>query len=152
MNCIKLLFFPIITTVTRLAGIFFWYSHTSLCPVSLWLHAESRGYIHHLIPTERAFHNPSTILFSFDWCCQRVIWSPPPSARARWECLHCTCALRYTHAPAPSAPSLTEPTLRSLDCHLDEAQLQPSLSTGHRQRRKDSSFSWVFSWDSKLCV
>lgn len=120
--------------------------------VSLQLHTESRGYIHRFISTESAFHNPSAILFFFDWCCQHVIWSLPPSARARWECLHCTCALRYTHAWAPSAPSLTDPTFWSLDCHLDEAQLQPSLSTEHSQRSKDSSFGSVFSWDSTSCV
>lgn len=121
-------------------------------PVSLRRHAESRGYIHRFISTESAFHSPSAILFSLDWCCQHAIWSLPPSARAQRECLHCTCALRYTHAQAPSAPSLTDPTFWSLDCHLDEAQLQPSLSTEYGQRRKDSSFSSVFSGDSVSCV
>jgi len=39
--------------------------------MSLRLHAESRGYIHHSISTENAFHNPSAIFYTvsnaLDW-------------------------------------------------------------------------------------
>lgn len=165
MNRIKLLFFSILTAVTRVAGIFLWYYHPSLpsC-VTATARRKQRLYTPFYFNRERLSQPLSNflhsvkctglgrMLFFFDWCCQHVIWSLPPSARARWECLHCTCALRYTHARAPSAPSLTDPTFWSLDCRLDEAQLQPSLSTEHSQRRKDSSFSSVFSCNSMSCV
>lgn len=170
MNLVKLMFFSICFSVSpllwpELLGFSFGIVIHPSRPVSLRLHAESKGYTHRLYFNRERLSQPlgsflhsvkrtglGRMLFFFDWCCQHVIWSLPPSARARWECLHCTCALRYTHARAPSAPSLTDPTFWSLDCPLDDAQLQPSLSTEHSQRRKDSSFSSVFSCDSMSCV
>lgn len=134
---VKLQLFRIITAMSRVGWVFLWYYHP-FYPMSLQLHADSRGYVHRIISTERLsqplgnfLHSVKCtglgrMLFFFDWCCQHFIWSLPLSGRAQWECLHCTCALRYTHAWAPSAPSLTDPTFWSLDCHLDEAQLQSS--------------------------
>lgn len=165
VNHIKLLVFSIVTAVIGVAGIFFWYYPPCLpSRATVTARRKRRSYTplyfnrEHLSQPLGNFlcgakrTGLGRTLFLFDWCCQHVIWSLPPSASARWECLHCTCALRCTRARAPSAPSLTDPTFWSLDCHLDEAQLQPSPSTEQSQKRKDSSFSSVFSWVSMSYV
>lgn len=143
MSRSKLLLFSIITAGTGVLGFSVGVIMHPFPHVSLPLLAESRGYMHCSTGTESAFHSPSAILFSFDWCCQHVIWSLP-AEQGLGESV-CIALVRYaTPCSGTLCPSLTEPTFWSLDCHLDKAQLQPSLSTQHSQRRKHSLFQFSF--------
>lgn len=151
MSHSKLLLFSIIAAVTRAAGIFCWDYHASL-PSRVTETAHRKQRLHTPFHWNRERLSQPLGNFILLWLMLSARYLKSASrARARWECLHCTCALHCTLLGHP-LPITHRAHFLITDCHLDKAQLQPSPSTQHSQRRKDRLFQFSFQLKvNELC-
>lgn len=151
--------------MSRVGWIFLWYYHP-FYPVSLQLHAESRGYVHHIITTESAFHNPLAIFYivrnALGWVecyfsltdavntlSEVYLWVQELSESV------CIALVRYAtpmlghplphHSPIPLSDHLTAVWMRP------KSGLSTEYSQSSQRRRDNWKVSWK-NWDSMNCV
>lgn len=151
MSRIKLLFFSIIMAVTRAAGIFRWCYHASLpSRVTATARRKQRLYTPFYWNRERLSQPLSNFIFLWLMLSTHYLKSAS-SARARWECLHCTCALRYALLGHPLP--ITHRAHFLITWLPFRQSPTPALSEHTTQSKKErQSFSAQFSAESQWVV
>lgn len=141
----------------RVGWIFLWYYHPYY-PMSLQLHADSRGYVHRIISTESAFHNPLAIFYlvsnALGWV--ESYFSLTDAVNAFFSEVYlwveelsesvCITLVRYATPIAwtASAPSLTDPL--SLITWLPFGWSPTPVLSEYSQSTVKEGKSWKWSW------
>lgn len=162
---IKLQLFSIITAMSRVGWIFLWYYHP-FYPMSLQLHADSRGYVHRIISTESAFHNPLAIFYivsnALGWVeCYFSLTDAVNTLSEVYlwveELSESVCIALVRYATPMLGHPLPHHSPIPLSDHLTAIWMKPNSSplwmpSKHSQRRRESwKWSWR-NWDSTSCA